>query len=486
MITKDPDLAVRGRYRRARSDDIRAIILSPTRELAQQIAEEAMKLTRNTGIVTQIAVGGTQKREMLSKTRREGCHLLIATPGRLHDLLEDQYSGIDAPNLSALVLDEADRMLEVGFEQELDRISTFLPNRSDVPRQTLLFSATVPKDVVGIARKYINPKNFEFVQTVKADEVLTHERVPQYIVPCKGYENMFPTLLELIERESTSDKEPFKAIVFCPTTAGTQLYAAALKRLEYQNRDMPKVIDIHSKLNQSQRSWAAESFKKAKSAILVSSDVTARGMDFPNVTHVIQIHTPPNREQYIHRIGRTGRAGKIGQAYLLVGDVELSSARSLLPGLPIQRCSDLESATTDASQGGNKHFDAAREAHERLPEHLKSETYSSMLGNASKHVRKQELVYALNDLAKYTWNMDQPPAVRSSILRNFGRIDGLRAEGHSEHRGVDHGRGGFDGGRGRGGGFGGRRGGDDFDRIAQSNDRGRRGGFERRAPRPSF
>ena len=137
------------RISRARSDDIRDIIVSPTRELAEQIAVEAAKLVRGTGIIVQSAVGGTQKRMMLSKVRREGCHLLVGTPGRLNDLLADPSSGIAAPNLQALVLDEADRMLEVGFQQELMEIIKSLPDRRDVPRQTLLFSATIPKNVVG-------------------------------------------------------------------------------------------------------------------------------------------------------------------------------------------------------------------------------------------------------------------------------------------------------------------------------------------------
>ena len=122
------------------SKDIRSIIISPTRELAEQIAQEAMKVTRGTGVVVQAAVGGTQKREKLQAIRREGCHLLVGTPGRLKDILSDPMSGVEAPRLSSFVLDEADRLLDDGFAPDIEEITQLLPNRRDVDRQTLLFS----------------------------------------------------------------------------------------------------------------------------------------------------------------------------------------------------------------------------------------------------------------------------------------------------------------------------------------------------------
>jgi len=352
MIAEDQRLAEPRRVQ-ARSDDIRAIIMSPTRELAEQIGEEARKLCQRTGIIVQTAVGGTQKNAMLMRTRREGCHILVATPGRLNDLLSDEYSGIDAPRLSTLVLDEADRMLDVGFDKELQEILRLLPNRSQVPRQTLLFSATIPRDVVSLARSYVDPSNFEFVQTIRDDEVQTHEKVPQHIVPVRGVENMFPTLLELLEREAQSTDMPLKAIVFLRTTAMVQLINEVFRDLRHASRragtpaTFPPVLSIHSKLTQAARTRAAEDFRKSESAILFSSDVTARGMDFPNVSHVIQLGVPPDREQYIHRLGRTGRAGKPGQGWLIVTEDDIPAARRTLPGLPIQRAQGLDAAGRD-------------------------------------------------------------------------------------------------------------------------------------------
>ncbi|KAK3400153.1 CYT-19 DEAD-box protein precursor [Sordaria brevicollis] len=446
IIAQEPELAYapnRFGGKRARSDDIRAIIISPTRELAEQIGEEARKLVRGTGLIVQTAVGGTQKREMLYRTRQQGCHILVGTPGRLNDLLSDSGSGIDAPRLSTLVLDEADRMLEVGFDEELRQILQFLPDRKVLPRQTLLYSATIPKDVVGLARTYIDKNNFEFVQTVKADEVLTHDRIPQYIVPVKGFENIYPALLELVlkgikESQTNPDALPFKAIVFLPTTAEVIVANQIFRRLKYNFRDIPRTWDIHSKLTQNARTRSANDFKDARTGILFSSDVTARGMDFPNVSHVIQCHTPPNREQYIHRLGRTGRANKPGQGWLIIPDIELQVARNKLPGLPIKRNDELQCATVDAADTGaakHPHFEHIADAVSKLPHEAFKECYQSYLGGALQGVDRQKLVYALNDLSKFGWGLDQPPAVKPGIAAHLGRVQGLRVESREDrHR----------------------------------------------------
>ncbi|KAJ4300344.1 hypothetical protein N0V88_003017 [Collariella sp. IMI 366227] len=483
IIAGEPGLAVRRRGTRARADDIRAIILSPTRELAEQIGVEAKKLCEGTNVIVQTAVGGTQKNMMLRRTRIEGCHLMVATPGRLHDLLSDETSGIDAPRLSALVLDEADRMLDDGFKAELEMIINYLPTREEIPRQTLLYSATLPKNVVGLARQFINPTNFEFVQTVKADEVPTHERVPQFIVPCRGFENVPPTLLELMrgeikKRTEDSSAAPFKAIVFLPTTASVMSYSYMFRRLKYTDRSLPLVWDIHSKLAQNQRTRNAEDFRMAKSGILFSSDVSARGMDFPGVTHVIQCHLPSTRDNYIHRIGRTGRAGKEGQAYLMVADAEIPGARRLLPGLPIQRYTEFESASFDPSKGElPRVFAEVQEAGQKVPYELLKDTYTSFLGGAMKSVDRQDVVNEINNMAKYSWGMTEPPAISQKLVQQFGsRITGLRV---SESRGRDGGFGGRDGGfggrDGGRGGFGGRDGG----RGGFGDRNGGRGGFGR-------
>jgi ATP-dependent RNA helicase MSS116 len=301
IVQADPKLAekVRG-YKRARADDIRAIVISPTRELAEQIAVEAKKVTSGTGLVVQTAVGGTMKRAMLQKTLREGCHLLIGTPGRLNDILSDPYSGIKCPNLNALVMDEADRLLDEGFTKEIQQIKEYLPDPEVTERQNLMFSATVPREVVTLVRQTLRP-GFHFAKCVSEDEEPTHQRVPQKHVNVAGFENVIPSLYELVLREQQAAQSgasrPFKAIMYFNSTAEVSLAASVFYKLSGGfKRNTPlsglRAFEIHAKLSQAQRTRAAEDFRVCNSGILFSSDVTARGMDFPNVTHVLKSVSP--------------------------------------------------------------------------------------------------------------------------------------------------------------------------------------------------
>lgn len=448
MIAENPNLALPRRYR-ARADDILAIILSPTRELAEQIGEEARKLCHGTGVIVQTAVGGTRKREMLMRTRMQGCHLLVATPGRLNDILSDPSSGIAAPKLAALVLDEADRMLDSGFEQELRDIVRHLPDRAKQPRQTLLFSATIPKNVISLARSYVDPKNFQFVQTIDPNDTPTHHKVPQHIVPVRGYENIYPTVLELFKREIKSCKEggpdalPFKAIVFLPTTNFVQLTAMAFNRLSRKNPELPRMFHIHSKLTQNARTNAAEDFRRSESGILFSSDVTARGMDFPNVTHVIQIGVPPDREQYIHRLGRTGRANKAGQGWIIIAEDEVSHARDILVDLPIQRVRGLESAehdlNTPVSEKTPETVEHVSEAMKRMPPGLLNDTYMSFFGGSMMGRSIQAMVQNLNNWTRLGWGWEEPPSISPEMARKRGlmKVRGVRISDGRHHDNFD-------------------------------------------------
>ncbi|KUI60730.1 ATP-dependent RNA helicase cyt-19, mitochondrial [Cytospora mali] len=484
IIQKDPSLASRS-LQQARADDIRAIIISPTRELAEQIGAEARKLCRHTGVKVQTAVGGMNKAMMLRKTRHEGCHLLVATPGRLFDLLSDEYSGIDAPNVQALVLDEADRMLDVGFDKELQQIVRLLPNRREKPRQTLLFSATIPKDVVQIARVYVDASNFQFVQTINADEAPTHEKVPQHIVPVPGFEHYMPTLLEIIEKAQNGEhgSDPFKAIVFFNQTALVKLIDELFQYLPRYMKTLPPSYAIHSGLDQRDRTRAADNFRKAQSGILISSDVTARGMDFPNVTHVIQFGVPPSREQYIHRLGRTGRANKSGQGWIIIRKEEINDARRKLPGLPIKRNDTLECAAVDARNTDAaalpRLFALVTDGMRRVRKGLVREVYEKFLNPHGRQVT-QDLVDSANFWTKSQCGFDTPPAVSQSLTRivpGLGRVQGINFMESGESRGGGGGYGsgrggGFGGGRG-GGGFGGRGQRENRDPFAQISSRGR-------------
>ncbi|KAF4437412.1 putative dead-box protein precursor CYT-19 [Fusarium austroafricanum] len=427
MIEEDPSLANRTARHQARSHDIRGVILSPTRELAEQIANEARRLVSHTGLVVQCAVGGTDKRSMLHQTRRQGCHLLVATPGRLNDLLQDPGSGIKAPNLAALVLDEADRMLDVGFERELNEIISCLPRPEEKVRQTMLVSATIPDSVIRLARNMVRANDFEFVQTIPENESLTHDKVPQHIVPVSGWTQVFPTLFELIDRETKKahqdrDARPFKAIVYFNTTALVELAG----ELAFQHRQNARNNNerwigsyiLQSKLSQHQRQRAADKFREAKTGVLMSSDVTARGMDFPNVTHVIQVDTPRDRESYIHRLGRTGRQNKEGEGWLIIPNSSIRTARKLLAGLPIQQNSSLESAETDVASGeSTPHHDNVKTLFGVMPRSLLSSAYTSMFGLATD---KSAIAEEINEWTRHGWGWESPPYVSSGWVHKMG------------------------------------------------------------------
>jgi ATP-dependent RNA helicase MSS116 len=512
IISNDPKLGERVRgYKRAKADDIRAIVISPTRELAEQIAVEAKKVTEGTGIVVQVAVGGTQKRAMLDKTRREGCHLMIGTPGRLNDILGDPYSGIKAPNLNALVMDEADRLLDDGFQAEIDQIREHLPDPEVVDRQNMMFSATVPRDVVELVRKTLRP-GFHFAKCVSEDEEPTHQRVPQKFVNLTGFENIMPSLYELIlkghQAANAGEARPFKAIAYFNSTAEVTLAASVMYKLSGGfKRNTPlsglRAFEIHSKLSQAQRTRAADDFRHAKAGVLFSSDVTARGMDFPNVTHVIQIGLPRDRESYIHRLGRTGRAGKEGEGWIFLTPFEKREVSRRLRDLPLVDGTDaVQCATVDMSQPAEVPEDIGQilsdcvEAHKKVyPDQLDA-AFRGLFGSYQWFGDKQSLVDGANRLAEFGWGMPTPPPVPASVFsggrggpgrnggsRGGGGRGGFGGDRGGDRRGGDRGGAGFFGGdrggdRRGGGGFGGDRGGDRRGGGGFGGDRGgdRRGG----------
>ena len=522
-LLRDPNLERRGGADSAGIRDTRALIISPTRELAEQIAVEAQKVTAGTAIRVQIAVGGTGKSYHLNKMRREGCHLLIGTPGRVQDICSDSNTGFTLDKLDTFVLDEADRLLDIGFMPAIQEIAGYMP--TDRERQTLMFSATVPKEVVGLVRSVMRP-NFKFVRTIDPSEPQTHERVPQKVVLVPGLQNNLPAVLEIAHnalekhREDPENNMPVKILVFLPSTSEVHLAAEIFSNMrdpsdpnagrsvfggmkKHPLGDL-RIFEIHSKLSQQQRSASSQGFRRAESAILFSSDVSARGMDFPNVSHVIQIGLPRTADDYIHRVGRTGRAGKGGEGWLILLDDERNQFRRALgeAGSRIQEDRSLESAKLDMTKGAQLPAVTARlmqiiESGVRATDsQSKSAAYLSMLGPLSQASRnKQTVIDLMNDLARFGWGMAKPPGLPQGVISRLGLsgLSGVEVQEYQPRR-DDRGRGGFGdrygggdrGGRG-GNGMGQRRGGgfDRNDPFGQGltgagvggGDRGRDGGF---------
>lgn len=274
---------------------IQAIVLTPTRELAIQVAEELNKLGHHKGIRT-VPIYGGQNIDRQIKALKKNPHLIAATPGRLLDHLNRKTIAFD--RLKTVVLDEADEMLNMGFIEDVEFILSKMPET----RQTLLFSATMPKQIQTLAEKFMNDPH---VIKIKAKE-MTVEKIEQYYIELQE-KKKFDALCRLLDIQS-----PELAIVFGRTKKRVDELAEALIKRGYFAEG------IHGDLTQTKRDQVIRKFKDKTIEILVATDVAARGLDISGVTHVYNFDIPQDPESYVHRIGRTGRAGHAGLAFTFV------------------------------------------------------------------------------------------------------------------------------------------------------------------------
>jgi ATP-dependent RNA helicase DeaD len=272
-----------------------AIILAPTRELTQQIVGELQKLTLD----SEISVCGTFGGEPIEKQLRalsRGVDLVVGTPGRVLDHIERRtlYLG----DIVHVVLDEADRMLDIGFRPDIERILRKLPS----PRQTMLLSATINADVRRLAQRYM----FEPIEVNLSRDEPSLDTIKQYYVSV-ATERKFDLLLLLLKRDP-----PRQCIVFTRTKRGADRLADRL------HKAISGVSAIHGDLPQTTRDRVMRGFRSGQISVLVATDVVGRGIDVEGISHVINYDIPDDAENYVHRIGRTGRMGKDGVAYLFV------------------------------------------------------------------------------------------------------------------------------------------------------------------------
>jgi ATP-dependent RNA helicase RhlE len=296
----------------------RALVLTPTRELCVQVEESVHKYARHSDLSVVSVYGGVPL-EPQQKKLRAGVDIVVATPGRLIDHLERQNVVFD--DLEVLVLDEADRMLDMGFAPQINRII------SDVPsyRQTLLFSATMPPEVEALARKYLRkPLVVQVGRRSQAASTVTHAVYP---VPRERKSALLANLL----RQETLDS----VLVFTRTKHGAD---RVVRHLE---REGIKATAMHADKTQPQRTKALQDFKSGRVWVLVATDIAQRGLDISDITHVINYDVPQQAEDYVHRIGRTGRAEKEGDAFTFMSPDEIAMVRSIerVIGQPIPRIS---------------------------------------------------------------------------------------------------------------------------------------------------
>ncbi|KAH8179795.1 DEAD/DEAH box helicase domain-containing protein [Sarocladium implicatum] len=448
------------------------LVISPTRELAMQIEREAARLLqRFSEYKVCIAIGGTNKNSESSRLRR-GCDVLIATPGRLLDHMSDGEIQPLMRHVDTLVLDEADRLLDMGFMPDLKKIVAGLPDKQQTNRQGMLFSATIPPRVQEVAGIVLAP-GYKFISTIPEGEVNTHERVPQVLIVAPTFSLTAAAMVGAIRDEmkvvaGLEGNPSFKAIIFSPTAAIADFYGRILAPLS----DMPAVSVLHSRISQTKRTKVTNEFRLAKAAVLVTTDVIARGMDFPDVSSVFQVGLPADKETYIHRLGRTARAGAGGRGIFIVAEPETWFPKWTLKEINMQYQEPNFSAAAEVTTIAAS-----------MDEELMAKTYKAWLGYYKNFLKpmkwtSEKLVEEGNIYASEGLQAPETPAIEKNVVGKMGLkgVKGLRVvpgvprggrggggrprqnrdgEAHGQGRGQGGGGG---GGRRRGGGGGGNRG----------------------------
>lgn len=283
---------------------VEGLVIVPTRELAMQVSDELFRFGKLSGLKTATVYGGTPYGRQIDRIKQAS--IVVATPGRLQDLLMSGKIKI-SPNF--VILDEADEMLDMGFLDEIKNIFTFLPKE----RQTLMFSATMPSGIRKLAEQILkSPKKVSITKSEK-----TNTKITQYYYVVQERERD-DALVRLIDY-----KNPKKCIIFCRMKKEVDRLVAHMTAQGF------KVSGLHGDMEQKQREITIRAFKAGGIDIFIATDVAARGLDVNDVTHVFNYHIPFDSESYVHRIGRTGRAGKTGEAITLVSPNELRTIKRI-------------------------------------------------------------------------------------------------------------------------------------------------------------
>jgi ATP-dependent RNA helicase DeaD len=405
--------------------ETQAMVLLPTRELASQVAVEAETLGHATGVRSIAVYGGVGYGKQLDAFKA-GAHLVIGTPGRILDHLLRRSFSLD--KLAYLVFDEADRMLSMGFYPDMREVQSYLPRR---PVGTFMFSATFPPQVIRLADQFLREPGF---MNLSSDHIhVTEVEHVYYIVPGMDKDR---SLVRIIETEN-----PTSALIFCNTKTRVEYVVAVLQRFGYD------ADGLTSDLAQADRERVMERGRQGKLRFLVATDVASRGIDLPDLSHVVQYEPPEDPEAYIHRAGRTGRAGGSGTAISLVNPLE----KSMLERISKRYTIDLQErplpSDEDVARIVAERITALLEARLRGRDKLQVERMQRFLGLARSMGESEEpdlLAMLLDDFYQEAFHGPiVPPAVKERTP------EAGRASSGSKPRGADRGGGGRRGGRPR-------------------------------------
>lgn len=441
------------------------LVISPTRELALQIAKECDQLTSqmsrplechtafggmylapqlNWKVDTDFA--GTARASNLNKFMRGAPSILVATPGRLLDYLSEPATAAKLSNIQTLILDEADTMLESGFLQNVKDILRLLPPKQQAGWQGMCFSATIPEKIKDVINVVLRP-GYTSLSTIDENAAPTIDKVPQFHIIMPSFPDMFTTLASLLDAESATNS---KILVFGVTANMVALFA----KLFSQGLTSLQVYELHSRLNQNIRTRTTAEFKAAAKGVLFASDVVGRGMDFPNVDLVVQVGLPTSADQYIHRVGRTGRAENSGRAVILLTQSETFFLKQNAK-LPIQQ----HPHTAEILAGAVACTPRVQMALNTIEETTKQRAYSSFLGffagsGLMKPLRldKAGLVHIANDMAVRGMGCPEPPRMEKKTIGKMGLkgVSGIKYTNPNEASQGGGGGGGSKGGWGYG------------------------------------
>ncbi|KAF9919009.1 hypothetical protein BX616_002978 [Lobosporangium transversale] len=457
------------------SGQIGCLIVAPTRELALQISDEAQKLLEPLGYGVQHLVGGESKRKQLDRIAKEPVEFIVATPGRLNDLLDDREFADKTVACKVLVLDEADTMLELGFRTELDRILRVLPQE----RQTLLFSATLDSKLDPLMEIILQQKTKKQRRPIMIDTVGTSEinlnlstRQRYCLAPYQAHVALVRRVIndyllsdmdlrhqESLKTPTTSSMQGVKSkkasnkytspststllpltsssalsnkiMVFLPTTRGAQLYAKVFAALS-MGKEL-SIFEIHSEKSQRERTLTSRNFKNIKTpAVLFTSDVSARGVDYPGVGLIIQVGAPLSINHYIHRIGRTGRGVKnqneqYGEGVLILGELDQGFIEHQLKPSPLYEAVKQDHKYDDwqsVIRGENLDRGFKRAA-SKVGEKLIKDAYTAFLGynlTIGPRIGNTDRKLILESADKYiaAFGVESRPAVSTSFLERMG------------------------------------------------------------------